>query len=262
MKKELSCLEVEVLTNVLLASGEGPVSVEMLVYDYTDIYDLPACVYSNFLDETCSCCNEDTLDCVSEAQIRRAIELTLVQLTIKGLVRGTTSGGYTTSIDFDDVKEVLREKAKCRQMRAYIKEAYNYLEEDELTYILDCHENDDNGEEHDGSNNYIVNRPLISQSIAAVEHNKKVYEILEYLSKASIITMLDSQKVKRKFLPVFAVSYNKVVYAILNPLFKNEFGDQAGLVFKCNHDNTFTIVNNKEVSGQIFELYHAAKEKL
>ena len=115
----------------------------------------------------------------------------------------------------------------------------------------------DNSQPTDTTN---TERSLIRKNVAASINAVEKRKLFKYFQEANCVCLKYNEK-SYKFLPVFAtVDQKKEVYLILNPLFRNEFGDNAALVFKRQEDKTFTVVTDPQTTEKIFEVYYLAKE--
>ena len=263
MNYNLSCLEADLLINIYLLSGEQGVSEEDLISDYSiNLSDLPWCCFdTSTVLMKCDRYYEDDDKEYSDEHIRMILKYALIQLKSQGLIKEKTKH-YSATVEYDSIISLLKTKASsCPQFHEYVAQAFDYLDEDELSFILGDVDDDSDKEEFEetlSNGEEVV--PIIRQSILSNTSDKEVSKILNHFTNARIITMNSSGK-PYKFLPLFATVFEDNIYFILSPIFKNEFGeDKAALVFKRNEDRSFTIVTD-ETTETIFGLYQAAKER-
>ena len=258
--KNLSCLEADLLINIFAMDGA---SEEDLISDYAiNLSDLPWCCFdTSTVLRKCNCNHEDDDKEYSDAHIKMILKYALIQLTQKRLIE-EKDNHYTTTVEYNDITNLLKNKASnCSCFHDYVKQAFDYLDQDELTYILGDVDDDSDKEEFEktlSNGEEVV--PIIRQSILSNTSDKEISKILNHFTNARVITMNSNGK-PYKFLPLFATVVENNIYFILSPNFKNEFGeDKTALVFKRNEDQSFTIVTDK-TTETIFELYQAAKER-
>ena len=257
--KNLSCLEADLLINIFAMDGA---SEEDLISDYAiNLSDLPWCCFdTSTVLRKCNCNHEDDDKEYSDAHIKMILKYALIQLTQKRLIE-EKDNHYTTTVEYNDITNLLKNKASnCSCFHDYVKQAFDYLDQDELTYILGDVDDDSDKEEFEktlSNGEEVV--PIIRQSILSNTSDKEVSKILNYFTNACVVTMYSGEK-SYKYLPLFATVFHDDTYLILSPLFKNELGDKAALVFKRNEDQSFTIVTD-ETTEKIFELYKTAKER-
>ena len=138
--KSLSCLEADILTNIIISDEYG-MSEDALISDYTiNILELPWCVYdtSKVLRE---CDYQHELDdkehSYSDEHIKMIVKYSLIMLKSKGLIREEGNQYFATNSEYVDALNLLKDKAaRCSRFRDYVKHSCDYLEPDELSFIL------------------------------------------------------------------------------------------------------------------------------
>lgn len=263
MFEKLSCLEADVLINIYVLSGEQGVSEEDLISDYSiNLSDLPWCCFdtSTVLGK-CDRNHEDDDKEYSDQHIKMILKYALIQLKTQGLIKEKDKH-YSATVEYDDIINLLKTKASsCPQFYEYAAQAFDYLYEDELAFILGDVDDDSDKEEFEKTlSNCEEVVPIIRQSILSNTNDKEISKIINHFTNAHTITMKSSGK-PYKFHPLFATVFQDNIYFILSPMFKNEVGeDKVALVFKMNEDRSFTIITD-ETTETIFGLFQAAKER-
>ena len=278
--KNLSCLEADILTNIIISDEYG-MSEDALISDYTiNILELPWCAYdTSVVLRGCDCQHklDDKKYSYSDEHIKMIVKYSLTMLKSKGLIREEDNQYFATNNEYVDALNLLKDKAaRCSRFRNYVKHSYDYFEQDEIPFILgdeygshdeegfeeefvaDLEEELEEGSE-DTLSNYEHVSPMIRQSISNNISDKETNKILNYFTNAHVVTMNSNGK-SYKYLPLFATVFDDSLYFIMSPLFKNELGDEVALVFKRNEDH-FTIVTDGEMTETILGLYQAAKER-
>ena len=258
--KNLSCLEADLLINIFAMDGA---SEEDLISDYSiNLSDLPWCCFdTSTVLRKCDCNHEDDDKEYSDKHIKMILKYALIQLTQKRLIE-EKDNHYTTTVEYDDITNLLKNKSSnCSCFHDYVKQAFDYLDQDELTYILgDGDDDHDEAVFEEALSSCDEVAPIIRQSILSNTSDKEISKILNHFTNASVITMKSSGK-PYKFLPLFATVFQDNLYLILSPIFKTEFGnDRVALVFKKNDDQTFTIVTDETTTEKIFELYQKERD--
>ena len=261
--KNLSCLEADVLIYIFAWGDDNGVNEDELISDYLmNLSDLPWCCFdtSNVLRICNHCLSSSDDKEYSDAQMNMIIKYVLIQLKSKGLIK-EKDNHYTTTVEYDDITNLLKNKASnCSCFHDYVKQAFDYLEQDALTYILgDENDNLDEAEFEETLSNCDEVAPIIRQSILSNTSDKEISKIFNHFTNAHVITMSSSGK-PYKFLPVFATVFDDSLFLVMTPLFRNELGDEVALVFKRNENQSFAIVTD-ETTETIFGLYQAAKER-
>ncbi len=253
--KNLSCLEADLLINIFAMDGA---SEEDLISDYViNLSDLPWCCFdTSTVLRKCNRNHENDDKEYSDEHIKMILKYVLIQLKTQGLIKEKDQY-YSTTVEYDDIINLLKTKASsCSCFHDYVKQAFDYLETDELTYILgDGNDNHDEAVFEETLSNCDEVAPIIRQSILSNTSDKEISKILNHFTNAPVITMKSGGK-PYKFLPLFATVFQNNLYLILSPIFKTEFGNnRIALVFKKNDDQTFTIVTDETTTEKIFELY-------
>jgi len=262
MNYNLSCLEADLLINIYLLSDEQGVSEEDLISEYSiNLSDLPWCTYDiSFLLKGCNHRDGIEVKEYTDEHIEMVVKYALIQLKSKGLIKAKDKH-YCATVEYDDIINLLKAKASsCPQFHEYVAQAFDYLDEDELAFILGDVDDDSDKEEFEetlSNGEGVV--PIIRQSILSNTSDKEVSKILNYFTNACVVTMYSGEK-SYKYLPLFATVFHDDTYLILSPLFKNELGDKAALVFKRNEDQSFTIVTDETTTEKIFELYQKERD--
>ena len=256
-EQNLSCLEVILLLKI--TNHEQGICEDEICLDS----NIPNCCLNTLsvIREICDHNNDSLSENYTESHIKNMIHYAMLRLKNMKLVNLKLLKGkriYTANVDFDLLQELIKEKsANCPRMKSYFDSIINSIINSAESKTWELVYDKDNSQPTDTTN---TERSLIRKNVAASINAVEKRKLFKYFQEANCVCLKYNEK-SYKFLPVFAtVDQKKEVYLILNPLFRNEFGDNAALVFKRFEDKTFGLVADPTITERVFELYYLAKE--
>lgn len=255
-EQRLSCLEAILLLSIFLNTNhEQGISEDEISLDPS----APNCCLNTLsvIREVCDHNNDSLSENYTESHIKNMIHYAMLRLKNMKLVNLKLLKGkriYTANVDFDLLQELIKEKsANCPRMKSYFDSIINSMINSAESKMW---EPVDDSQPADTTN---MERSLIRKNVAASISAAEKKKLFKYFQNVNTVCLKWNEKSYR-FLPVFATFYQKELYFVLNPLFANEFGDAAALVFKRFEDKTLGIVTDSQTTEKIFEFYYLAKE--